>query len=124
MKWWVTILLVTAALVAYLWWPDGAPPQNELNQPTSAALPSEKSPLSEAGSITAPAEDTVSMVDPEQQAAAEELESEIKNLMADFERYRHDEERRKQIQSEIDDLMAEYNELILPIALSKIKEGN
>jgi hypothetical protein len=44
--------------------------------------------------------------------------------MADFDRNRHDRERREQIQSQIDELLAQYNEIILPIALSKIKEGN
>jgi len=126
MKWLVVFLLITAAFAGYFLWPDNAPPQNEMTQATSAAFPAESPPPAEAGSMQAPApaESAVSMVDPEQQAAADELEREIQTLMTDFDRYRHDPERRDQIQSEIDSLLAEYNEIILPIALGKIKEGN
>ena len=126
MKWLVTILVVIAAFVGYLWLQGDAPPQNEVGQPASIAAPSVDLPPSGNELTAAPAlsEDAVSELDPEQQAAAEALERKIKTLMADFDRYRHDAERRKQIQSEIDTLLAEYNELILPIALSKIKEGN
>ncbi len=134
MKWLVTILVAALAFVGYLWLQDDAPPQDEVSQPTSAVppganLPPGENPGENPGGnkpTTEPplAEDAVSEIDPERQAAAEALEREIKTLMVDFDRYRHDAGRRDQIQSEIDDLLAEYNELILPVALTKIKESN
>jgi len=126
MKWKGIILLAAVAFAGYFWWPDSAPPQNEVTQTMPAASSSEYPPPAEPGSTLAPApaQSAVSTADPDQQAAADELEREIKTLMADFDHNRHDSQRREQIQSQIDVLMAEYNEIILPIALSKIKEGN
>jgi hypothetical protein len=127
MKWKLPLVLLAGIAVgAYVWLPGRDTPQKDEAEPVSAAIPNISSPPAEAGFPTPPAagDGAAVVIDPDQQAMADKLEAEIKTLMADFDRYRNDAERRDQIQSEIDVLLAEYNELILPIALTKIKEGN
>jgi len=125
MKWLAIIVSVVALIVVYQFLQNDDARRPELSAPVLSTAPRAESPAAGA----APAVPTAStggsgdVIDPERQAAADAVEREIKVLMADYDRYRHDDQRREEIQAEIDRLMAKYNELILPIAVSKVKEG-
>ncbi len=121
-------VLALLALGAYFLWPGGddSEPGAEpaLSTPEQGQVEGLPYPPSEDLEFPATDAGAVADLEPEQQQMIDELQTEIKSLMADFETYRNDADRRNKIQSEIDGLLAEYNEIILPIALSKVKEGS
>ena len=89
----VLAVLAVVAVGAYFLWPDSDVPEDALEQAGSVAEPMQEESLSPP--------------------MPEDMQ---------FPTFRKDADQRQQIQAEIDVLLAEYNEIILPIALSAMKE--
>lgn len=72
-------------------------------------------------------ENTIIEIQPQDLAAmkisANEKKVEIERLMLEFDQHKSDKSKREEIQKKINRVMAEYNKLILPVALDQVKNN-
>ena len=106
MKWLVVVLAVV--FVAYVMMTSGDGTGDAANSP-AVAVPE---PADDAGAgltVAVPASQE------ERDARAEDLQTQIQNLMSQYDLSQDDPERRRAIQAQIDRLVAEYNQVAVPV---------
>lgn len=125
------VSLVVAALLvggaAAYWWFELRATPAAIGHPAALSTPAGSVPaMPEAPPAADAARNAIdAQANPElaaKEALAAEKQEQIRALMAEFDEVRFDADRRDEIEARIEVLMAEYNALVLPVALHKMDQ--
>lgn len=125
------VSLVVAALfvggAAAYWWFELRATPAAIGHPAALSTPAGSVPaMPDAPPAAEAARNAIdAQANPElaaKEALAAEKQEQIRALMAEFDEVRFDADRRDEIEARIEVLMAEYNALVLPVALHKMDQ--